>query len=218
MDLPITAEVLEASAEVPNLSCKIEFTRSDILALLSDDAPAGSHKGTSSRSLNVAALDVSLLDAVVRLIGLLDKPADIPVLAPLFTKEILYRVLQSEHGRSLRQIVTDGTPAIHIQHAIQHLLNHFQESLQVKDLAEIALAWLYRNPVVAAPIVGATKTSHIDDALKAVAIKLTDAEAARLEQAYTPRIDVNVRNSDPKAIVKMAATVGNNISVPVATK
>ncbi|GBF74418.1 NADP-dependent aryl-alcohol dehydrogenase [Paenibacillus sp. 598K] len=84
--------------------------------------------------------------------------------------------------------------------------------------AEIALAWLYRNPVVAAPIVGATKTSHIDDALKAVAIKLTDAEAARLEEAYTPRIDVNVRNSDPKAIVKMAATVGNHITVPVASK
>lgn len=84
--------------------------------------------------------------------------------------------------------------------------------------AEISLAWLYRNPVVAAPIVGAIKTSHIDDAIKALAIKLTDAEVDRLEEAYTPRIDVNVRNSDPEGIVKMAATVGSNIAIPIASK
>lgn len=138
MELPIIAEVLEASVEVPNLSCKIEFTRSDILELLSDDAITGSRRGKSSRSLNVAELDVSMLDAVVRLIALLDKPMDIPVLAPLFTKEILYRVLHGEHGSSFRQIVTEGTPAIHIQNVIQHLLNHFQESFQVEDLADLA--------------------------------------------------------------------------------
>lgn len=136
MDLPIFAEVLEASAEVPHLSCKIEFTRSDILELVSGDAP--SPRGRSSRSLNVAQLDAAMLDAVVRLLGLLDNQADIPVLAPLYTKEVLYRVLHGEYGSSLRQIVTDGTPAVHIQGAIQHLLGHFQQSLQVKDLADIA--------------------------------------------------------------------------------
>ncbi len=83
---------------------------------------------------------------------------------------------------------------------------------------EISLAWLYRNPVVAAPIVGTTKTSHIDAAIKALAIKLTDSEVDRLEEAYTPRIDVNVKNSDPEAIVRMAATVGNHIAVPIASK
>ncbi|MEK4850687.1 aldo/keto reductase [Paenibacillus sp. FSL H7-0756] len=80
--------------------------------------------------------------------------------------------------------------------------------------AEISLAWLYRNPVVAAPIVGALKTSHIDDAIKALSIKLSDEEAARLEAAYTPRIDVNVRNSDPKSIARMAATVGHEVAIP----
>lgn len=84
--------------------------------------------------------------------------------------------------------------------------------------ALIALAWLYRNPVVAAPIVGALKTSHIDDAIAALSIKLTDEEAARLEASYTPRIDVNVKNSDPKAIAQMSATVGHKIAPPVASK
>lgn len=84
--------------------------------------------------------------------------------------------------------------------------------------AAVSLAWLYRNPVVAAPIVGALKTSHIDEALKAIEINLTKEEATLLEAAYTPRIDVNVRNSDPKAIAQMAATVGIKIALPTESK
>jgi aryl-alcohol dehydrogenase-like predicted oxidoreductase len=55
--------------------------------------------------------------------------------------------------------------------------------------AAIALAWLRRKPVVAAPIVGALKTKHIDDAVTALSIILTDDEIARLEASYTPRMD-----------------------------
>jgi aryl-alcohol dehydrogenase (NADP+) len=53
--------------------------------------------------------------------------------------------------------------------------------------AQIALAWVLRNPVVTAPLVGATKSHHLDDAVAATAISLTDDEAAALEGAYTPR-------------------------------
>lgn len=50
--------------------------------------------------------------------------------------------------------------------------------------AQLALAWLLRNPVVAAPIIGATKLSHLEDAIAAVDVKLDDAEAAALEAPY----------------------------------
>jgi 1-deoxyxylulose-5-phosphate synthase len=55
--------------------------------------------------------------------------------------------------------------------------------------AQIAFAWLRRNPVVGAPIVGALKTKHIDDAVAALSITLTDDEVAKLEAPYTPRSD-----------------------------
>lgn len=55
--------------------------------------------------------------------------------------------------------------------------------------AQIALAWLRRHRVVAAPIVGALKSQHIDDAIAALSIVLTDHESARLETPYTPRRD-----------------------------
>jgi aryl-alcohol dehydrogenase (NADP+) len=53
--------------------------------------------------------------------------------------------------------------------------------------APVALAWLLRNPVVTAPIVGMGKPEHLDDALAALTVDLTDDEAARLEKHYTPR-------------------------------
>ncbi|WP_315837656.1 aldo/keto reductase [Bradyrhizobium prioriisuperbiae] len=55
--------------------------------------------------------------------------------------------------------------------------------------AQVALAWLRRNPVVAAPIVGVLKTKHIDDAVASLSITLTDDETKKLEAPYTPRRD-----------------------------
>ena len=55
--------------------------------------------------------------------------------------------------------------------------------------AQIALAWLGCKSVVAAPIVGALKAKHIDDAIAALSVTLTDDEVARLEAPYTPRLD-----------------------------
>ena len=53
--------------------------------------------------------------------------------------------------------------------------------------ASVALAWVLRHPAVSAPIVGASKPHHLDDAVAAIDLELTDDEVARLEAAYTPR-------------------------------
>lgn len=52
--------------------------------------------------------------------------------------------------------------------------------------AQVALAWVLHNPVVTAPIIGATKPHHIGDAVAATEVELTDDEVARLEAPYTP--------------------------------
>jgi len=53
-------------------------------------------------------------------------------------------------------------------------------------MAQIALAWVYRNPVVTAPIVGPTKPHHLSDAVAALDVHLTDDEVAILETPYGP--------------------------------
>ena len=52
--------------------------------------------------------------------------------------------------------------------------------------AQVALAWLFAKPVITAPIVGATKLHHIDEALASVKVKLSSEEIALLEAAYLP--------------------------------
>ncbi|HEY4042346.1 MAG TPA: aldo/keto reductase, partial [Rhodopila sp.] len=73
--------------------------------------------------------------------------------------------------------------------------------------AQVALAWLRRNPVVAAPIIGASKTSHIDDAVASLTIDLTDEEVSRLEAPYTPRYDIQ-GVSDPTELARISARIG----------
>jgi aryl-alcohol dehydrogenase-like predicted oxidoreductase len=80
--------------------------------------------------------------------------------------------------------------------------------------AQIAYAWLRRNPVVAAPIVGALKARHIDDAIAALSITLTDDEATALEAPYTPRRDYQ-GVSNP-AMLAHAAEVATGFKVTAA--
>ena len=73
--------------------------------------------------------------------------------------------------------------------------------------AQVALAWLRTNPVVVAPLVGANKKSHIDDAVASLDITLTDDEKAALETPYTPRYDFQ-GVSDDDELARMAAKIG----------
>ena len=78
--------------------------------------------------------------------------------------------------------------------------------------ANIALAWLLGKSVVAAPIVGALKINHIDDAIAALSITLTGDEISRLESPYTPRLD-HQGVSDPAMLARaVEATTGYRTS------
>jgi aryl-alcohol dehydrogenase-like predicted oxidoreductase len=52
--------------------------------------------------------------------------------------------------------------------------------------AQVSLAWLLHKPAVTAPIVGATKLAHVEDALAAEELELSQSEVARLEEPYVP--------------------------------
>lgn len=95
-------------------------------------------KVDSKRAMFVSQMESTLLDAVLRLARMLDNPQDIPVLAPLFTKEILYRVLEGENGNVLKQIVMEGSSVHHIREVIERIMNHYDRSFRIEELAEIA--------------------------------------------------------------------------------
>jgi aryl-alcohol dehydrogenase-like predicted oxidoreductase len=68
------------------------------------------------------------------------------------------------------------------------IVDRLTEVAQERELpaSQIALAWMLRNPAIAAPIVGATKIDHLDDAIAALSIELSSGEIDRLEEPYQP--------------------------------
>lgn len=148
VNLPVTAQVTEASSDVPYLGFKLEFTPGQILEVLLDSKISIRTKENAKRGMFVSRMELSLLDAVIRLVGLLENPKDIPVLAPLFTKEILYRVLQGQHGVTLEQIAIEGSSTHGIKDVIEHIINNINRSFRIEELAEIAnmsVASLHRH-------------------------------------------------------------------------
>src|SRR5207253_8736607 len=86
-------------------------------------------------AIAVSPLDMHLLDAVVRLTRLLDAPAEAPVLMPLITREILYRLLVGEQGGRLRHLAILGGYTPHIARAIERLRQDFDQPLRIEQMA-----------------------------------------------------------------------------------
>jgi AraC-like DNA-binding protein len=136
VNLPVTAQVTEATPDVPYLGFILEFSASQILEVLRESEILVGPKENAKRGMFVSQMELLLLDAVIRLARLLDNPKDIPILAPLFTKEILYRVLQSPHGARLQQIAIEGSSAHQIKDVIEHITNNYDKSFRIEELAE----------------------------------------------------------------------------------
>jgi AraC-like DNA-binding protein len=135
VDLPVNARVVEASPGRPCLTVGVSLDPAVVGELLADGVNAPPH-GPSARGLVVSPVEPPLLDAVTRLVALLDCPQDAAALAPLVLREITYRVLTGLQGSRLRQIASAGAPAQRIALAIRWLKEHFAEPLRIESLAK----------------------------------------------------------------------------------
>ncbi|WP_159994204.1 AraC family transcriptional regulator [Roseomonas sp. 18066] len=136
VDLPAVGAVHPSASGDPYLAVSLTLDRPVIAALLTDlPAPA---VPSPLAGFSVAAVTPELLDAWLRMLRLMDRPGDIPALAPAYEREILYRVLQGPQAALLRDIATPSTALARINLAIQWIRQHFAEPLRVEMLAAIA--------------------------------------------------------------------------------
>ncbi len=136
--LPVIAQIVEASTERPYLCLRINIDRKLIGELLLQSGPTLVKQRESDRGLYVAKTDIALLDAVVRLVRLLDQPRDANVLAPLVLREIHYRALSGELGARLRELCIVDSQIQRIARAIDVLRSRFAEGFSIEELASIA--------------------------------------------------------------------------------
>ena len=135
VDLPVAGQVIEASPRAPYLALRISLDPGVVGELVADGASPEFRDAAPVRGLAVSPVEAPLLDAVTRLVDLLEQPRDAAVLAPLVLREITYRVLTGEQGARLRQIAAAGGPVQRIARAIRWLKDHFAESLSIDALA-----------------------------------------------------------------------------------
>ncbi len=134
-ELPIVSHVIEASPERPYLSLSLKLDPVTVGAVMVETGQLATRDEAHVRALDVSTLDADLLDAIVRLVRLLDNPTEAPFLAPLITREIIFRLLLGAQGDRLRYIATQGGHAHRIARAIERLRNEFDHPLRVEDIA-----------------------------------------------------------------------------------
>lgn len=128
--------MLEASRERPYFSFRLELDPQLVSAVMAEaDYSVLPRHAAAARAIDVSPLDANLLDAVVRLVRLLDSPAEAPVLMPMIVREIIYRLLRGEQGSRLRHLVVMGGSTAAIARTVQRIRQEFDQTLPVEQLA-----------------------------------------------------------------------------------
>src|SRR3984957_2347935 len=138
LDLPVVGQVTEASAECPFLGIGIRIDPAETAALLLEAAATPGDTPARAPGVTVASAGAPLLNALSHLAGLLDTPQDVPILAPLYRREVLWRLLTGPQGAVVRQIgLADGNLA-HITRAVRWIRDHHDDPIRIGQLASLA--------------------------------------------------------------------------------
>lgn len=133
--LPTVVQIIKASREKPYLGLRLKLDKREIAQLMVDSNLPAPPAQQSSRGMATGEVTLPLLTAFERLIDLLAEPKDIPILAPIIQREILYRLLVGDQGARLRQIASAGSQSHQIGQAIDWLKGNFTGPLRIDDLA-----------------------------------------------------------------------------------
>ena len=137
VDLPIFSRITQASADQPYLGMALAIDPVKIGELIAA-MPECRAPETVDRGIAVGQLTVDIQNAALRLVRLLDTPADIPVLAPIIERELLYRVLTGKLGSRLRQAASSSSRSHQILRATTWLRDNLDQPVRIDDLANLA--------------------------------------------------------------------------------
>jgi AraC-like DNA-binding protein len=133
--IPVLTEVVEASPEKPLLCAVFNLDPTAIGALMIESHIEPPKREPPGPAIVVSPLADDLLDTFVRLIRLLGSPHDIPVLAPLLEKELLYRLLRGEQAAQMSQIAFADSNLHRINRAITSIKRNFDQPIGIEALA-----------------------------------------------------------------------------------
>jgi AraC-like DNA-binding protein len=134
-ELPLVSHVLEASKKQPYLALRLELDPALVGSVMVEAGDVAPQSHADVRAINVSSLEAGLMDPVVRLVRLLEAPIETPFLAPLITREIVYRLWMGEQRERLRHIAALGGYTPHIARAIERLHKDLDQPLRIDSIA-----------------------------------------------------------------------------------
>jgi AraC-like DNA-binding protein len=135
VDLPMTFKVEEASEENPYLGFRLNLDPTLVASVMMESGIETKKSDASVKAIDVSSVDADLVDAVVRLVRLLDTPGEQKMLAPLVIKEIVYRLLTGGQGARLGHLLNSTGDTRRISKAIGYLREHYDEPLKIENMA-----------------------------------------------------------------------------------
>ena len=148
VELPIASQIIEASKKRPYLGLRLELDPILIGSIMVEAGLHPSENNTDVKAISVDSLDADLLDAVVRLIRLLDAPEEAPFLAPLITREIVFRLLRGKQGDRLYHIAVLNGYVSPIARAIERFRKDFDQPLRIESIARelgLSVSWFHHH-------------------------------------------------------------------------
>jgi AraC-like DNA-binding protein len=136
VDLPLTFQVEEASKERPYLGFRLNLDSSLVASVMMESGFEQKKGHMSMKAMDVSPMDANLLDAVVRLVRLLDTPVEGKVLAPLIVREIVFRLLVGGQGARFSHLLAIGADTHRISKAIGFLRENFDQPVRMDDIAQ----------------------------------------------------------------------------------
>lgn len=136
IELPTTRSTFETNYDRPYVATSLKLDESLLASLLAEIPSDPSARIIPSFS--AAVVSPRLLQAWDQYLALLDTPEDIPVLGATRERELLYRLIQSDHGPMLRQVAGEDGVLSRIRKAIEWLRKSFDQPVAVKSLADMA--------------------------------------------------------------------------------
>ncbi|WP_420453878.1 AraC family transcriptional regulator [Rubrivirga sp.] len=134
-DLPVSGRIVEASPREPYLGLRLDLDPALVSQVLVEAGGAPSTGASERRALDVSPLDADLLDATLRLVRAAESPREAAVIAPLVTREIVYRLLVGDQGDRLRHVAVLGGQAHRMAEAVRRLHRQFDQAVRMEELA-----------------------------------------------------------------------------------
>lgn len=134
IDVPATGVLNQGKNGEPYLSVNL-YIDQKILAEVIDTIPTDNSSG-HSRGFSVCPMTDELFDSWVRMLRLIDRPEEIPVLSPLYEREILYRVLQGPQGWLLKEISNKNSAISKMRNAIKWIKTNYKSNFKIQDIAD----------------------------------------------------------------------------------